>query len=52
MAIAIKSIPTLTEETAKKFIDKAESNTKNKGSIDFKKQIVAASKIIQKSAMK
>lgn len=52
MAIAIKSIPTLTEKVAKTFIQKADAETKKRGSVDFSKQVSSANKILEKAKMK
>lgn len=52
MAIAIKSIPTLTENVAKTFIREADAATKKRGSVDFSKQVTAANKILEKAKMK
>ena len=49
MAIAIKSIPTLTEKVAKTFIRKADAETKKRGSVDFSKQVSSANKILEKA---
>ena len=49
MAIAIKSIPTLTEKVAKTFILKADAETKKRGSVDFSKQVSSANKILEKA---
>lgn len=52
MAIAIKSIPTLTGKVAEAFVRKATSAAKRKGSIDFSKQVLTANKILGKAKMK
>jgi len=52
MAIAIKSIPTLTEKVAQTFIRRADAATKKRGSQDFSKQVTSANKILEKAKMK
>jgi len=52
MAIAIKSIPTLTEKVAQTFIRKADAATKKRGSVDFSKQVSSANKIMEKAKLK
>jgi hypothetical protein len=52
MAIAIKSIPTLTGKVAEAFVRKATTTAKRKGSIDFSKQVLTANKILEKAKMK
>ena len=50
MAIAIKSTPILTGDSAIKFIKLAESNFRNKkASVDFKKEIELTQKILAKA---
>lgn len=48
MSVFIKAIPTLTGESAEKFIEKYKENTKNKGSIDFSKEYANSKAILEK----
>jgi len=52
MAIAIKSIPILYGDNAKKFVDKANAAYAVKSTIDFSKQIESANSILEKAKMK
>ena len=52
MAIAIKSIPTLTEKVAQTFVRKATAAAKKRGSVDFTKQVSSANNILKKANMK
>ncbi len=52
MAIAIKSIPTLTDKVAQSFIRKADAATKKRGSVDFGKKISSSNKILEKAKLK
>jgi hypothetical protein len=52
MAIAIKSIPPLTDKVAQNFIRKADATKKKRGTINFGKQITSANKILEKANMK
>jgi hypothetical protein len=50
MAIAIKSIPVLTDKAADAFIVNADHNySKKKSSVDFSKQVARANKILAKA---
>jgi hypothetical protein len=50
MAIAIKSIPVLTDEAAATFVAIADRNfSKKKASVDFSKQVEKANKILAKA---
>lgn len=49
MAIAIRSTPVLKGKVAEKFVTEAEANLKNKGSVDFSKQLQSAKKILKKA---
>lgn len=50
MATEVKNIPILKGREAKKFVDKANLNEKQKrGTIDFSKQSATAKRILQKS---
>jgi hypothetical protein len=49
MAIAIKSIPVLTEQAASNFEKRVDENTANKASIDFSEQSSIAEKILVKA---
>lgn len=51
MAIAIKSIPVLKDKAASSFVNKANSNSAKRASIDFSKQVRSANKILQKSTI-
>ena len=52
MAIAIKSIPTLTEKVAKSFVLKADEANKKRGTVDFSKQNLRANNILKKAKLK
>lgn len=52
MAIAIKSIPTLENETAQAFVKKADSAVKNRATVDFSKQVEIARAILKKANLK
>ena len=41
--------PTLTEKVAKTFIQKADAETKKRGSVDFSKQVSSGNKILEKA---
>ena len=47
MATKIRLIPTLEGKTAKDFVEKADRNLSNKGTIDFSKQVNAVHKILK-----
>jgi len=49
MAIAIRSTPVLKGTVAEKFVTEAEANLKNKGSVDFSKQLQSVKKILKKA---
>jgi len=49
MAIAIKSIPVLTNKAASAFNRSAEANKSKKASVNFSKQVAASSKILAKA---
>jgi hypothetical protein len=50
MAIAIKSIPVLTDKVATAFVANADRNySKKKSTIDFSKQVAKADKILAKA---
>ena len=50
MAIAIKSIPILTDKAATAFIADADHNySKKKSTVDFAKQVAKANKILAKA---
>lgn len=49
MATKIKSVPRLTGKTADKFNKMADNALKNKGTLDFSKNIEIASKILAKA---
>ena len=51
MALAIKSIPTLTGEDAARFVDEADKASKNAGSLDFSEKIAIAVAILRKANM-
>lgn len=51
MAIAIKSIPTLTETAAEDFSAKLAEGKDRKSSIDFSKEVSIASKILAKAKL-
>lgn len=48
MALEIRSCPLLTGKVAKKFIENAEKAYKNKGTIDFSKQVEITNRILAK----
>jgi len=52
MAIAIKSIPTLKNETAKTFVEKAEKQVAKRATVDFSKQMKSAEAILIKSKLR
>lgn len=52
MAIAIKSIPVLTEQSASRFSKLASTNLAKRNTIDFTKQSKAASLILKKAKLK
>ena len=49
MALAIKSIPTLTGEDASRFVDEAEKAYENAGNLDFSEKIAIAVAILKKA---
>ena len=49
MAIAIKSIPVLSNKAASTFVSKANSNSSKKSTVDFSKQVSFATKILSKA---
>ncbi len=51
MAIAIKSIPVLTENAASNFEKRAEENTANRATVDFSKERSIAEKILAKAKL-
>ncbi|WP_282042426.1 hypothetical protein [Winogradskyella flava] len=51
MAIAIKSIPVLTEKAASNFEKRANDNTAKRASIDFSKERSIAEKILAKAKL-
>lgn len=52
MAIAIKSIPILTDRAAQSFVRNADSASQKRGSVNFTKQVSSANKILEKAKMK
>ena len=52
MAIAIKSIPVLTEQSALRFSTVAKKNLAKRNTIDFSKQSKTASLILKKAKLK
>jgi hypothetical protein len=52
MAIAIKSIPTLKNTDAKAFIKKAETSSKKRATVDFRKHVVTSNAILDKAKLK
>jgi hypothetical protein len=52
MAIAIKSIPTLKNKTAKAFIKNAEVANSKKASVNFSNQVASTRSILKKAKMK
>ena len=52
MAIAIKSIPILTDKIAQNFVRSADNATKKRGSVNFSKQVSSANKILEKAKLK
>jgi|LakMenEpi03Aug12_release.lakeMendotaPanAssembly.Ray.scaffolds.fasta_scaffold6043595_1 hypothetical protein len=52
MAIAIKSVPVLLDDTAAKFIEKANENKQKGAYIDFSEELKVTRRILQKSKMK
>jgi hypothetical protein len=52
MAIAFKSIPTLQDKAAESFVKKADASAKEKGTIDFSKQVKSATSILAKAQLK
>lgn len=51
MAIAIKTVPTLKNEEAILFDDKAKEMTKKKSSVDFSKHVHITAKILAKASI-
>ena len=51
MAITIKSIPTLSNNEAIKFVQKANSALENRATIDFSSQVKSAQAILRKAKM-
>lgn len=51
MAIAIRPIPTLKGKEALDFVQAAEENYKQKGSVDFSAQIRIANSILKKARL-
>ena len=51
MALAIKSIPTLTGEDASRFVNEAEKASENAGNLDFSEKIAIAVAILKKANM-
>ena len=51
MALEIKVIPTLTEEDAVRFMNKAESVSKSRERIDFSAQIADAREILKNASL-
>jgi len=52
MAIAIKSIPTLTEKAAKSFVKQADSSFQKKGTVNFSQEVKTAKSILAKAKLK
>lgn len=51
MAITIKSIPTLRDNDAISFIDKADASVANRATVDFSQQVKTAHAILKKAQM-
>lgn len=51
MAIAIKSVPTLKNKVATKFVKNAELASKKRGTVNFSKQVKAANQILEKASI-
>lgn len=51
MAISIKSVPTLKDKIAEKFVDDANKASKKRATIDFSKQAKACSSILSKAKL-
>ena len=51
MALAIKSIPTLTGEDASRFVDEAEKAYENAGNLDFSEKIAIVVAVLKKANM-
>ena len=51
MAIAIKNVPTLENEVAKDFVEKANTALAKKATIDFKENSQKAKSILQKAKL-
>jgi hypothetical protein len=51
MAIAIKTVPTLKNEEAIRFDDKAKEMAKYKSTIDFSSQVHITAKILAKASL-
>lgn len=52
MALPIKAVPTLTGKVAEDFIQTADENLKNRGTVDFSKQRENAERILVKAGLK
>lgn len=51
MAIAIKSIPTLKNKEAQRFVHKAETAAKNRATVDFSEQAKTIQAILKKAKL-
>jgi len=51
MAIAIKTIPTLSAKSAKAFDKKADASYSNKATVNFSKQVKSAKAILNKAKL-
>ena len=51
MAIAIKSVPVLMDDTALKFTKKAKENKQKGAIIDFSEELKSAHRILEKSKL-
>lgn len=49
MAIYVKPAPVLTGKAAAAFVEKAEANVVERGSVDFSKEIEAAKRILERT---
>lgn len=52
MAIAIKSIPTLKGDAAKTFTKKADRNSQNRATVNFREHVRSTHAILEKAKMK
>lgn len=52
MAIAIKSVPVLLDDTAVKFTKNADDNKRKGAYVDFSEELKIARRILQKSKLK